>query len=296
MRTSGRDALASWPVRRPQSSPPYRRALVHGLVLAGLLFAAYLFVIVAPLVGTLGFDAYAYWSVDLANPYAATAGALGAFPYTPVAARFFAMFGGLEWLSFLWLWLALLVGTIIWLGWRSALLVLAFPPVALELYHGNVNLPIAAALALGFRYPAFYCVPLLTKVTPGIGLLWFAARAEWRPLLIAGAVSGGLVLVSLVFDGHLWSEWLASISTTASGSSPTGQPEVPIPIWMRLPAAALLVVWGARTNRPWTVPAAACLAMPILWPTALSVLAALWPIAQGRRGVTDSVTLEASHD
>ena len=273
------------------ADPAIRRAVAHGLTLAGLLFAAYLFVVVAPAAGTLGFDAYAYWSVDPTSPYDQSAGALGAFPYTPVAARFFALFGSLTWPAFLWMWLAVLVGTTIWLGWRSALVVLAFPPVALEIYHGNVNLLIASALVLGFRYPAFYVVPLLTKVTPGIGLLWFAVRGEWRRLLIAAGVTGLLVALSLAVDARLWSDWWASVTATATGASPTGQPELPIPLWLRALAEGLLIVWGGRTDRPWTVPAGATLAMPILWPTAFAVLAALWPIAQRRRGLTDEATL-----
>ena len=51
---------------------------------------------------------------------------------------------------------------------------------------------------------------------------------------------------------------------------------------IRLPIAALIVVWGARTDRRWTVPVAATLALPILWPSGLAVLAALWPILQRR--------------
>jgi len=31
---------------------------------------------------------------------------------------------------------------------------------------------------------------------------------------------------------------------------------VPIPGWIRFPAAILLIVWGARTNRPWVLPIA----------------------------------------
>ena len=55
----------------------------------------------------------------------------------------------------------------------------AFPPVALELYHGNVHLLIAAAIALGFSYPWTWSFVLLTKVTPGLALVWFAVRREW---------------------------------------------------------------------------------------------------------------------
>ncbi len=74
---------------------------------------------------------------------------------------------------------------------------LAFPPVALELYHGNVHLLMAAAIVLGFRYPVGWSFLLLTKVTPGVGLIWFAVRREWRPLLIALGFTGALVAVSV---------------------------------------------------------------------------------------------------
>jgi len=42
------------------------RTLLHGAVLAGLLFCAYLFVVAAPLKQSMGFDVVAYWRLDLA--------------------------------------------------------------------------------------------------------------------------------------------------------------------------------------------------------------------------------------
>ncbi len=53
------------------------------------------------------------------------------------------------------------------------------------------------------------------------------------------------------------------------------QPELPIPLALRLPAAVVLVAWGGLTNRRWTVPAAATLALPVLWFSGLAILAAL---------------------
>ena len=266
----------------PVPSPNVRRALRDGLAFAGLAFAAYLFVVVAPMAGTFGFDAYAYWSLDLTNPYAVPAGTFGAFTYTPVIARLIAPFGLLSWPALVWLWSALLVATIIWLGWRSALLVLAFPPVALELYHGNVHLLMAAAIALGFRYPVAWSFVLLTKVTPGVGLIWFAVRREWRPLAIALGSTAAVVVTSLLIDGRLWVAWLdESILKTASGA-PLNQFSIAIPLLVRLPVAGLLVAWGGLTDRRWTVPVAATLALPILWPSGFAVLAALWPILQRR--------------
>ena len=197
-------------------------------------------------------------------------GGLGAFNYTPPIARLFDPVGVLPWFTFLWLWLAVLVAQIVWLGGRSwrVVWILALPPVALELYHGNVHLIMAAAIALGYRYPWTWAFVILTKVTPGVGLVWFAVRREWRPLGIALGVTGAIVAVSLVVDGSLWVDWWDFIRSTPEGGSVT-QPQIPVPLWLRLPAAVVLVAWGARTDRRWTVPLAATLALPVLWPAGL---------------------------
>lgn len=253
---------------------PARRALRDGLVVAGLLFGAYLFVVVAPQAKTVGFDAFAYWSVNVSDPYATHIGGLGSFLYTPVLARLFAPATNLDWPAFLWIWLSILLATALWLGGRRRWLwVLAFPPVALELYHGNVHLLMAAAIALGFRYPATWAFVLLAKVTPGVGLLWFLVRREWRNLAIALGVTAAIVGVSLAVDFRLWVDWVNNQVLGSLGTSPN-QPHLDIPLLIRLPAAALLVTWGARTDRAWTVPVAAAIAMPVLWIAAFSVAAA----------------------
>ncbi len=77
-------------------------------------------------------------------------------------------------------------------------------------------------------------------------------------------------------------DWLSEgLGSTAGGTS-LNQFSIAIPLLLRVPAAAILVAWGGRTGRPWTVPVAATLALPILWPSGLAILAALWPIAQRR--------------
>jgi hypothetical protein len=259
---------------RLRAGTAYRRAFRDGLGIAGLLFAVYLFVIVAPTAGTVGFDAFAYWSVDLARPYAHVAGELGAFPYTPIAARLFALAALLPWPAFWWLWTGLLVATAIWLGWRYALLVFAFPPVALELYHGNIHLLIAVAVAFGLRYPWTWAFVLVTKVTPGVGLVWFLVRREWRQLGVALGVTATLVVASIVIDGRLWREWIVDGLLPVAGG-PVQQFYVGVPLVIRLPLAAILVAWGARTDRTWVLPAGAALALPVLWLSGLSILAAI---------------------
>ena len=209
----------------------------------------------------------------------------------------FAPFGLLPYWQFLWLWTAGLVGTAIWLGGRPVrpiLAVFAFPPVALELYHGNIHLLMAAAIALGFRYPAAWSFVLLTKVTPGVGLAWFLFRREWRPLAIALGVTAALAGISFVANPAAWQSWITdSLGATASGAA-LNQFSLPLPLWVRVPLALVVVAWGARTDRRWTVPVAATLALPVLWPSGLAILAAVITIRQDRPQLEAGIVLVAS--
>jgi len=258
-------------IGRPVVTANRLRGLRDGAIVAGLLFNLAIFIVGGPIRQTLGADAFAYWFLNVDHPYAQPLGALGAFLYSPVAVRLFAPASLLSWPTFWWMWTALLVATVTWLGGRRTLWLLAFPPVALELYYGNINLLIAAAIVLGFRYPAAWAFVLLTKVTPGVGLIWFAVRREWRRLGIALGVTLALALVSLVVDRSLWADWLALL--TQSAGAPSGS--IGVPLAVRLPIATVIVAWGARTNRRWTVPVAVVLALPALWLAGLSILAAI---------------------
>lgn len=250
----------------------HRRAIRDGLAVAGLFYLAWRFLVIGPSEGTVGGDAFAYWALDPSHPYALPNGVYGAFLYPPPMVRAFAPASILSWPQFWLLWMGVQVATVVWLGWRRSLLVLALPFVALELYFANINLLLGAAIVLGFRYPATWAFVLLTKVTPGVGLLWFAVRREWRPLAIALGLTGVIVAASLVIDYPLWGEWLQALQRDAGAN--LGGP-LASPLWLRLPIAALLVIWGARTDRPWTVLVAATVALPVVWLAALSILAGL---------------------
>ena len=263
-----------------------RRTLFHSAVLAGLVFAVFLVVVSAPIKGSMGFDIVSYWRLDLAHPYHGNVGDLGFFPYSPAIALLFAPFTALPWLAFAALWYAVLVGALLWMGGRSFLVLLAFPPVAIELYHGNIHLLLAAAIVLGFRYPAAWSFVLLAKVTPGIGLLWFVARREWRSLAIALGATLAIVAVTAVFLPTQWSEWISMLVSSAGTSPPW--PALPIPIWLRLPVAAAIVWWGARRDARWTVPLAAAISVPALWPGAFAILAACWPLRSKQRAVPET--------
>jgi hypothetical protein len=258
----------------------WRRVLYHGAVVVGLVFAAYLFLVSEAQKGSAAFDVVSYYAFDLSNPYAISqVGALGFFPYSPAIALMFAPFHVLPWMAFVTVWYMVLFAAIAWLGRAAFLAVLAFPPVAIDLYHGNIHLLIAVAIALGFRYPAAWSFVLLSKVTPGIGLLWFAVRREWRNLAIALGVTGAIAAVTFVLMPTQWISWFNVLVDNAG--TPPPWPALPIPLLWRLPVAALIVTWGALTNRRWTVPLSAALAVPALWPGAFAILAACWRLGPG---------------
>lgn len=267
--------------------PARRRLLTHALVLVGLVFAAYVFFVSAAQKGSLGFDIVAYWSVELGDPYHGNVGDLGFFAYAPPIALLLAPFTALPLAVFATGWYVLLVATLAWLGRRQVLMLLAFPPVALDLYHGNIHLLLAAAIVLGMRYPAVWSFVLLTKVTPGVGLLWFAVRHEWRSLAIALGATALITAATFAFLPDQWLGWLQMLRDSAG--IPPPWPAMPIPLWLRLPVAALIVVWGARRDARWTVPVAAAVALPALWPGGLAILAACWPLRSSR-------TVNAAHD
>jgi hypothetical protein len=262
-------------------SPTRARALRDGAILAGLLFLGYVFLVLAPGAGTVGLDAYAYWSLDPSDVYGRAQGAVlgpGAFRYSPLIAQAVMPFGELPWGTFLLLYESALLGTIVWLGrrrWVPVLAILAFPPVAIELYYGNIHLLLAAAVVLGFRHPWAWSFVLLTKITPGVGLAWFAVRREWRSLAVAAAATLGLATISWLAAPDLWREWVATLAGNRVVETTNS---IGVPLWLRLPAALVLVAWGALGDRRWTVPVAATLALPVLWIHGLAMLAGVVPL------------------
>jgi hypothetical protein len=81
------------------------------------------------------------------------------------------------------------------------------------------------------------------------------------------------VAVSFVTMPDAWAQWVGVLSRVAGRDGTWAA--VPIPFLIRLPFAVALVVWGARTNRRWTVPVAGMLALPALWYGGLAMLLAV---------------------
>ncbi len=220
-----------------------------------------------------GQDAYCYWFPSLSDPYARSDWTDPiAYVYSPAFLQLLAPLKLLPWQAFMAVWTAILLGCVFVLTGRKWFAV-GVALSLMELAGGNIHLVLAAAIVLGFRWPAAWSIVLLTKVTPGIGLLWFVVRREWRNLFIALGATAAIVAVSFVWMPEAWVEWVA-VLTRIAGRDGTWA-AVPIPFLVRLPFAVALVIWGARTDRRWTVPVAGMVALPALWYGGLTMLLAV---------------------
>ena len=196
----------------------------------------------------------------------------GAYVYSPAFLQLIAPLKALPWVAFLGVWTAILLVAVRYLT-GPRLFAIGVLLAAAELAGGNISLLLAVAIVVGFRWPAVWALILLTKVSPGIGLLWFAVRREWRNLGIALGATAAVIAVSAVIMPGAWLEWL-NVLTSIAGRDPTWA-AVPIPFIVRLPFAVAVVVWGALTDRRWTVPVACMLALPALWYGGLTMLLAV---------------------
>jgi hypothetical protein len=232
----------------------------------------------------LGFDAYATWAIDFSDLYGVAYMDLAAFRWSPAYAHAFGWAGFLPWELFAALWIGAAFAILAVWGKRWTLALIAFPPVALELYHGNIHLFMAAAIVVGFRYPASWAFLFLSKVTPGIAVLWFLGRRDYRSFAIAIGATVLLAGISFVLAPNLWFDFArVSYEGFTSFVPPPDRPyPIPIPFLVRAPIAAVLALWGGWTNRRWTVPVAAVIALPIIWIHGLAMLVALIPLLHWR--------------
>jgi hypothetical protein len=226
-------------------------------------------------------DAYAYWRpIQGGSPYGGAAvGDLGSYLYSPAFKLLCMPLGLLPWPVFNAAWTALNLAVYRSVAGRWALPLLLFLPIPFEIISGNVHIlyagAIVAAISRGPGWAASWCLLLLTKVTPGIGLIWHLVRREWRSLAIAVFATIAVAAGSAVIVPGWWAEWYRILVGSTSGPTATPGWYLPVPLLVRLPAAAVLVAWGGVTSRRWTVPVAVVLALPVLWLNGLAVLAAL---------------------
>jgi hypothetical protein len=181
---------------------------------------------------------------------------------------------------FVAIWRALLLVVLVYLAGPFTAPLLITVPVASEINGGNVQLLLALAIVLSFRWPATWAFVILTKLTPGIGLLWFVLRREWRHVAIALGVTALIVAATTV----IWPDrWAGYIHLLTGYSSPAPYPWY-LPFWVRLPWAVAIIVIGAWRGWRWTVVVGATLALPIFWTISPSMLVGVLPFARAAGG------------
>jgi hypothetical protein len=262
---------------RFELSSTRRRALRDGLIVAGLIFNAVFVIVWLPRMD-MWIDAQAWWKINLNDLYGPGGDSLeyiGAFRYAPAVAWLFAPAAWLTWEQLVAAYLAL-SAVALWLltGRRALLFLIAFPPVLLELINGNIHLFMALAIWIGMRWPAAWAFLLLTKVTPGVGVLWFAVRGEWRRFAVGLGTTMAVVAAGFVIAPAQWLAWIEFLT------SATTLPQIGTlpPLAVRLSLAALVVAFAARTDRAWLLPVASVLAMPTIWLQSTAVLLASFPL------------------
>ena len=226
------------------------------------LFTAVRTIIAVLLSDIFGQDAHAYWLAAQGElAYDRAPGQRDAYLYSPIFLTLIGPVALLPWQAFQAFWICLETGVLLWLlkplppRWAVPFFLISLPELAV----GNIYLLLAAAAVLGMRTPVAWSFPILTKVTVGIGLAWFAVRGEWLRLMQG---LGGLALivgVSYAFEPGAWQAWLHFLLDNREGT-----PDSQISFYVRCAIAALLVVVGARKQWPSLIAPAMILASPVL--------------------------------
>lgn len=270
-----------WLDRSRQIAQSFPRLAIVATLGIGVAFA------IAQMFGLtpLAFDAAAYWAATPGSLYKTgwEGREYAAFLYSPAFADALAPLRLLPVQVFTGLWqlglfvtlavvlrvwsLPLVAAGLLWFAVPIPLLGVVMADIA----HGNLQILLGAVAVLGLRYPALWSFALLSKVTPGIGLLWFVARGEWRHLAVALAATGAITLASFVYIPGDWFAWAAFLQESTSTVFP--QWVVPVPLGIRLATGAALIVWGARTDRPWVLPIACGWVIPMPYLSMLATMA-----------------------
>lgn len=267
----------------------FRRLDLDGLAMAAfvvvmLVFAGARAFGLSPWDGR-GVDLYAYWTTRDGLAYStAHQGDTGAYLYSPVFAQLISPLTSLPWRAFAGVWTLLAAAPLLWLAGRYAILLLFLPPIAMSVLLGQLDLVFAAAVVAGFRWPVAWAPLIVTKVTPGVGLVWFLVRREWRALGTAIAATLVVVAISAALDPAGWAAWIELLRRAEFPMLGGSLYFLPVPLWVRLPVAVGLIAWGALTDRRWTVPVGVCLALPTVWLNSPTILVAVLPlVAAGAR-------------
>lgn len=262
-----------------------RRLWVAAALMLCVIFDAWLIPVMTQ--WPSGVDLFPAWSVDLADPWRGSdrwMTGFDLFRHSPFVAQVASLFGWVPWIAAQLSFLAIQIAAIIWMAGKRWPYVVLFPGVFWNLYFGNVDLLLGAALVAGFRHPGAWAFFFLTKISPGIGVLWFAFRREWRRFGIALGTTLLIVVVSFALAPDLWFRWFQALQDWQRFP----QMAIVPPLLIRLPIAIALVWFAARTNRKWMLPVACLLAIPNPWFVTFAILGASVALAPPSSGPTGS--------
>lgn len=98
------------------------------------------------------------------------------------------------------------------LSWAWALAAIAWPPVFVGLYVGNVAVPAAALFALGPSLGWSLVLGPVLKPQDAIPALWVLRTGRWRQLAVGVSVLLALVIGTLPLTGlDRWMQWLGAL-------------------------------------------------------------------------------------
>jgi hypothetical protein len=243
----------------------------------------------------IGGDAHAYWAADLAHPYRHSAvNTLDAYLYSPA---FLQAIAPLRLLPFAWFFAVVTVAeaaTVIWLAGPVVAAIALIPtplsPVFTDVWFGNISVLIAGAVALGLRRPAAWSSVLLTKVTPGVGVLWFVGRRDWRGVALVAVATLVIIVISIGLGGiQPWIDWVANLNANAALPAPDRSIHLP-PLGIRLALAAGIALVAGWRNWPAALPLVVILSVPVFWFGSLSLLLVWF------RQLRDRARQNAEHD
>jgi hypothetical protein len=118
---------------------------------------------------------------------------------------------------------------------------------------GNLQWILAALTVVALRHPSIWSVLLVTKVTTAIGWWWHVLRGEWRAAAVGALATLAVVVVSVALAPALWADYLGFAARNFTAADAPMQ-TFAVPLWARLATGIPLLVWGARTDRPWVLP------------------------------------------
>jgi hypothetical protein len=244
------------------------------LVLIGII-AAVVYWLYLTQTGGQPVDVRYYWAADPSNLYPNPgAGEKNGFNYSPVFDTLVAWGRLLPFEVFVAIWRAVLLAALVYMAGPFTIFVLFTDPVASEINAGNIQILLALAIVLGFRWSATWAFVLLTKVTPGIGLIWFLLQRQWRKFAVAIGVTAAIVAVSFVLRPQDWFDYMAL--WIGGAPAPAVAPYY-VSFWQRLPFALAFIVWGGVTGHRWPVVVGSTLALPVYYVISSAMLVGVLP-------------------